>query len=68
MSNWKAVRLKFDKTLQGITDLYDLYTNISEANNVTTGNPEIVKKTEKIIKQAHTPSVVFPFKSETKTK
>ncbi|HUX58304.1 MAG TPA: arylsulfatase [Bacteroidales bacterium] len=68
MGNWKAVRLNIDKTPQGTTELYDLSTDIGETNNVASSNPEVVKKIEEIMKQAHTPSDVFPFIYETKTK
>jgi arylsulfatase A len=64
MGNWKAVKLNIDKTPQGFTELYDLSKDISESNNVANANPEIVKRMEEIMKQAHTPSEVFPFAYE----
>ena len=66
MGNWKAVKLNIDKTPQGETELYDLSTDIGELNNVASANPAIVKKMETIMKQAHTPSEVFPFAYESK--
>jgi arylsulfatase A-like enzyme len=64
MGNWKAVRQNIDKTPQGATELYDLSKDISESNNVADSNPEIVKKMEEIMIQAHKPSEIFPFINE----
>lgn len=63
--NWKAVKLNIDKTPQGETELYDLSKDLGETNNVATANPLIVRQLEFIMIQAHIPSVVFPFASET---
>jgi arylsulfatase A-like enzyme len=68
MGNWKAVKLNIDKTPQGVTELYNLSTDIGETNNIALANPEIVKKMEEIMKQAHTPSEIFPFIYETTKK
>jgi arylsulfatase A len=68
MGNWKAVKLNLDKTPQGDTELYDLSKDISESNNVAYANPEIVKKMEELMIQAHKPSVIFPFAFESTTK
>jgi len=68
MGNWKAVRLNIDKPDKTVTELYDLSKDISETNNVADANPEIVKKMEELMKQAHTPSEVFPFADELITK
>lgn len=68
MGNWKAVKLNIDKTPQGVTELYNLSTDIGETNNIALSNPEIVKKMEEIMKQAHTPSEIFPFIYETPKK
>ena len=64
MGNWKAVKLNIDKTPQGETELYDLSKDIGETNNLAKSNPEIVKKMEVLMKQAHKPSKVFPFVNE----
>jgi arylsulfatase A len=64
MGNWKAVKLNIDKTPQGETELYDLSTDIGESDNVASSNPDIVKKMEAFMKQAHTPSKDFPFSFE----
>lgn len=68
MGKWKAVKLNIDKTPKGVTELYNLSTDIGETNNIALANPEIVKKMEEIMKQAHTPSEIFPFIYETTKK
>ena len=62
--NWKAVKLNIDSIPQGKTELYDLSSDIGEKNNVASLYPEIVKKMETIMKQAHTKSDDFPFAFE----
>jgi arylsulfatase A len=68
MENWKAVKLNIDKDPEAAPELYDLSKDIGETNNIASSNPVIVKKMEDIMKQAHTPSEVFPFSYELKTK
>jgi arylsulfatase A len=68
MENWKAVKLNIDKDPEAAPELYDLSKDIGETNNIASSNPVIVKKMEDIMKQAHTPSEVFPFSYESKTK
>jgi len=62
--NWKAIKLNVDKSPGNATELYDLSNDPSEARNIASQNPDIVIKLENIMKQAHTPSTVFPFASE----
>jgi arylsulfatase A len=64
MGNWKAVKLNIDKTPQGLTELYNLSTDIGETNNIALSNPETVKQMEEIMKKAHTSSKDFPFTYE----
>jgi len=64
MDNWKAVRLNIDKPEITVTELYDLSKDMSETNNIADANPEMVKKLEELMKQAHKPSEVFPFINE----
>jgi hypothetical protein len=66
MGDWKAVRRDYDKTPMGATEIYNLKEDIGETNNVAAQHPDIVKKMEEIMKEAHTPSEVFPFSSEAK--
>ncbi len=65
MENWKAVKLNVDKDSLTTTELYNLSTDVGESNNVAAENPDIIKRVEEIIKEAHIPSDVFPFLSET---
>jgi arylsulfatase A len=64
MGNWKAVKLNIDLNPQGETELYDLTKDIGETNNVASAYPEIVKKIEETMKQAHKQSEIFPFAYE----
>ena len=64
MDNWKAVKRNADKIPQGTIELYDLSADTGETNNVASSHPEIVKKMEEIMKQAHKPSEIFPFAFE----
>jgi len=64
MGDWKVVKLNMDKVPQGATQLYDLSTDEGETTDLAPANPEIVKKMEELMKQAHTPSEVFPFAFE----
>jgi hypothetical protein len=68
MGNWKAVKLNIDKTPQGVTELYNLSTDIGESNNLASSEPETVKQMEEIMKKAHTPSKDFPYIYETSKK
>jgi arylsulfatase A len=64
MGNWKLVRNNIDKSPQSEPELYDLKADPGESVNLALANPEIVKKMEGIMKQAHIPSKDFPFASE----
>lgn len=68
MGKWKAVQLNVDKIPRGVTELYDLSTDIGETNNIASSNPVIVTKMEDLMKQAHEPSDIFPFVYETTKK
>jgi arylsulfatase A len=61
MGNWKAVKRNVDKTPQGSTELYDLSKDFGETTDVALSHPDIVKKMDEIMKQAHTKSDIFPF-------
>ena len=64
MGDWKAIRLNADKVPQSAIELYDLSKDEGETTDLSAANPEIVKKMEELMKQAHTPSEVFPFAFE----
>lgn len=66
MGDWKAVRRNYDKTPMGATEIYNLKEDIGETNNVAEQHPDIVKKMEDIMKEAHNPSEVFPFSTDAK--
>jgi len=58
--NWKAVKLEVNKTTAPALELYDLDIDPSEKNNVAAKFPDIVKKMEGFIQQAHTPNKDWP--------
>ena len=64
MDNWKAVKLNINKSPRGEIELYDLSADISETRNISSSNPEIVRKIEEIMKEAHNPSESFAFEFE----
>lgn len=64
MGNWKAVKQNIDRVPQGPTELYNLSEDIGEINDISSSNPDIVKRIEEIMRQAHKPSEVFPFAYE----
>ena len=66
MGNWKALKLNVDKVPQGATELYDLAVDQGETTDLAPSNPEIVKKMEELMKQAHTPSEIFHFTFESR--
>jgi arylsulfatase A-like enzyme len=62
--DWKAVKLNINKVPQGITELYDLSADEGETTDLSATHPEIVKKMEELMKEAHVASEVFPFAYE----
>ncbi|SEA38757.1 Arylsulfatase A [Arachidicoccus rhizosphaerae] len=62
--DWKAIRLHVDKNPNGPLLLYDLKKDPGETKDLSGQYPEIVKQMEGIMKEAHTPSALFPFKGE----
>jgi arylsulfatase A-like enzyme len=63
MGEWKAVLLNVDKQ-SGQLELYNLATDPAETKDVSKEHPDIVRKMQVTIKQAHTPSADFPFAYE----
>ncbi len=68
VGDWKAVRqnllpkTKGKKTPPNMrTELYNLKDDIAETKDVAVQHPDIVAKMEKIMREQHTPSSVFPF-------
>src|SRR5208283_3800572 len=61
LGDWKGVRQGLHKGSTKI-ELYDLKDDVGEQRNVAAQNPEIVKRIEKIMAAARTPSKLFPIK------
>lgn len=62
--DWKAVRTNLSRGGKRIeTQLYNLAADVGEQNNVAAEHPEIVARLEKIMRQEHTPSDLFPIKA-----
>jgi len=61
VGDWKAVRQNLRKG-KIKTELYNIAEDISEKNDVANLYPEIVARLEKLMKQEHVPSDVFPLK------
>jgi arylsulfatase len=62
LGDWKAVRRNLNKgTLR--TELYDLKEDVGEKHDVADRHAEVVEKIEKIMKDQHVPSQVFPIKA-----
>ncbi len=64
MGNWKAVKRDINKVPQGNTELYDLSVDDVETNDISASHPDIVKRMEEIMKEAHIPSDIFQFSFE----
>jgi len=64
MGNWKAMKLNINQDPRGETELYDLSKEIGETSNIASSHPDIVKRMEEIMKQAHTSSEIFTFSFE----
>jgi arylsulfatase len=56
MGNWKGYRTGTSEPIQ----LFDINTDLLEKNDLSSQNPEIVKKIEKIMSEEHTTSEFWP--------
>ena len=65
LGKWKAIRKNMMRKNSDPLKifLYDLEKDIAEQNDVAADHPEIVAKMKKIMKEARTPSKIFPFKA-----
>lgn len=61
MGDWKAVRQNLQKGLSA-TELYNLKDDPSEKTDLAAKNPEMLMKAEKIMKEQHVASMLFPIK------
>lgn len=59
MGDWKGVRRDLHKGNTKI-ELYNLKRDIGEKNDVADKHPDIVRKMERILKENHQPSELFP--------
>jgi arylsulfatase A-like enzyme len=64
IDNWKYIKLNVNKPGESEALLFDLSVDLGEQNNVTTQNPDIVERAEKILKSAHTYSQTFNYSFE----
>ncbi|MCA8987040.1 MAG: arylsulfatase [Planctomycetaceae bacterium] len=62
MGQWKGIRQKLSpKNAKLVTELYDLNADPGESKDLAAEHPEIVEKIERIMREQHTVSTVFPF-------
>jgi arylsulfatase A-like enzyme len=64
MDQWKGIRLNMAKNADAPIELYRLTDDIGEENNLAEQYPEIVKKIDSIISEAHLTSEIFSFDYE----
>ncbi|MDP4624939.1 MAG: arylsulfatase [Akkermansiaceae bacterium] len=60
---WKAVKYNHSSNANSPVQLYDLSKDKSETKDVSADYPEIVQELVNYMKEAHTESVIFPFKA-----
>ncbi len=63
--DWKAVKLNAGNPAESTIELYDLSSDTGETNDLAASKPELVKKLEQMMNDAHVPSDIFPFPFET---
>ena len=64
LEQWKGVRMNMSRDPNAAIELYRLTDDLGEENNLADQHPEIVKKMEDIMRQAHQYSEIFPSKYE----
>ena len=57
---WKGVRLGVNKNANAPIELYDLSEDPSETKNVADHHPDIVKKINELMKEAHVQNMDWP--------
>ncbi len=62
LGNWKGVRPKLAKGQTAI-ELYDLSKDPNEQQDVSAANPSFVRRIERIMRDEHIPSILFPLPS-----
>jgi arylsulfatase A len=58
--NWKAIRLNVSVNQDGPIELYNLNNDPAEQSNVAAGHPDIVKKINAFMHEAHVPDANWP--------
>jgi arylsulfatase A-like enzyme len=64
MGKWKGVRLNVSKNRYSPLELYNLEEDTAEQNNLAGQHPDIVGEIDRIMKEAHVPSMLFPLFDE----
>jgi len=62
--DWKAVRLNVRENRNSPIELYNLADDPGEVNDIAADHPEIIEEMERIFKEAHVPSEIFPLFEE----
>ena len=62
LGDWKAIRQDMHKGNTQL-QLYNLAKDIGETTNVAADNPLVIERITRIMREARTPSKVFPFKA-----
>ena len=58
---WKAVRLNVNKADASTLELYDLAKDPGEKQDISKSFPAKANELDRLMKQSHVPSVIFPF-------
>jgi arylsulfatase A-like enzyme len=66
MGKWKGVRLDVSQNPDGALELYDLEADLGEAHNVALKHPDIARRLEELIRDAHTDSEIVSFAKRSK--
>lgn len=64
MNQWKGIRLNMAKNPDAPIELYRLTDDIGEENNLAQEYPQIVKKMDRLMKEAHVNTEIFSFEYE----
>ncbi len=64
MNKWKGIRLNMAKNPDAPIELYRLTDDIGEENNLAQEYPQIVKKMDRLMKEAHVNTEIFSFEYE----
>lgn len=65
---WKGIRRNVNRNRKAPIELYNLETDIGETTNIADQHPDVVKKIERMMDDAHTPSELFQFGQKAKKK